>query len=399
MSWHKVLGIVLLVALFGLFLRPASSHQRALATDNAALAAAATPAAGVPVVIKSGGAALYNSPNGAALRQLETGVIVQAISRTPTGDWIFVEVEAGVQGWLASNRLVSVNPAALPVYGRPQAEQSAQPAGGKSGAQSAQAALPTALPVQESSPTPEPTATATATTAPTHTPTATSTATATATAVPPTATSQPTATATPAQQPATQSPAVQPSAVSRPSSAFLRTVGVVAAGGASLADGPSAGVVAALPAGEIVTLLQRSADDGWLEVERTDSSRGWVLGSQLLTAGIGKLPRLGEDVSVPEAASATAVAVEPESVAEAPTTDASGSEALFATVITDGSRLNVRSGPGSDYPVVAKADNRSNYPVLGVDASGEWVQIAHPDLNEEGGWVSVRFVLPSESAQ
>lgn len=351
---------------------------------------ATAPASGVPVVVKSGGASLYDRPNGAVVRPVETGTIAQALSRTPTGDWIFVEVEAGVQGWLASSALVSVNPASLPVYGRPQAEQSNQPTGGNRQAQPAQ---PTSTPVEEPSPTPEPTATATATAIPTATPTVT--------ALPPTATTLPTATATataivaaiPPAQPF-PSPIVQPATVSRPvlvssTDSLLRTVGVVRSGGAFLATEPSGGTGLALPAGEILTLLQRSADDSWLEVARTDGSTGWVARSALLTAGISKLPRVGEaaapapvsDLSAGEVAPAAAPSVAQE---DAP---------VLATVRTDGSRLNVRSGPGADFPVVAKADNGVSYRAVGVDAQAEWVQIEISDAPDGTGWVSAGFVL------
>ena len=383
MSWHKIFGLIVLIALFGVLLRPGATDGIAEANGAQAPALATAPAVGVPVVVKSGGAALYDSPNGAQIRQLETGTIAQALSRTPTGDWIVVEVEAGVQGWLASNKLVSVNPAALPVYGRPQAEQSTQPA------------QATAAPVEEDSPTPEPTATATATTSPTVKPTAT----ATATAIPPTATplrtatSQPTATpAVVAQQSIAAPPieAVQPAKESQPAQAsasnpLLRIVGVIRSGGAALADGPSGTSAIVLPAGEIVTLLQRSQDDGWLEVRRGDGSSGWVSQLELLTAGISKLPRVGEAMAARAASASETVAI-----VAAPVTD---SASVRATVRTDGSRLNVRSGPGADFPVVAKADNANSYPALATDAGKGWVQIEIADAPDGTGWVSARFVV------
>ncbi len=353
---------------------------------------ATAPAMGTPVVVKSGGAALLDSPNGVVVREVETGTIVQALSRTPTGDWIFVEVEVGVQGWLASSALVSVNPASLPVYGRPQAEQSSQPV------------QPTAAPVEEASPTasptPEPTATATATTAPTVRPTAT----ATATAIPPTATPLLTATAQPTATPvavaqqaeAQQSAAQQAEAQSQASpNLLLRVVGVVRSGGAVLADEPSGTSATVLPAGEIVTLLQRSEDDGWLEVERSDGTTGWVDSSELLTAGLSKLPRMGESMAGSASSTAPATAAPAtETVATEAPADAD-SAAVLATVRTDGSRLNVRSGPGVDFPVVAKADHTSSYPALATSADEEWVQIEIADAPDGSGWVSARYVVLS----
>ena len=399
MSRYKILGIIVLIALFGVLLRPGMTDSIAQANEGQAPVQATAPAMGTPVVVKSGGAALLDSPNGAVTRQVETGTIVQALSRTPTGDWIFVEVEVGVQGWLASSALVSVNPASLPVYGRPQAEQSSQPV------------QPTAAPVEEASPTasptPEPTATATATTVPTLRPTAT----ATATAIPPTATPLPTATAQPsatpvavaqqavAQQAAAQQILTDPQGAAAQSQAnpnlLLRVVGVVRSGGAVLADAPSGTSAAVLPAGEIVTLLQRSEDDGWLEVERRDGTTGWVDSSELLTAGLSKLPQMGESMAGSASSTAPATAAP---AAETVATEAQAqadSAVVLATVRTDGSRLNVRFGPGVDFPVVAKADHTSSYPALATSADEEWVQIEIADAPDGSGWVSARYVVLS----
>lgn len=368
MSWHKILGTVLLIFLFGLLLRPGTITGSAQAMGAPAPAQATPPAQGMPVVVKSGGAALHDSPNGAATRRLETGAVVQAISRTPTGDWIFVEVEPGVQGWLANAALVSVNPASLPVYGRPQAEGSARQIGQN---QPAPAAPVTATPAQEPSPTAEPTATPTATPTPTPTtaPTSTPTPTATATPIPP---------ALPAEPAPRQAAGADP---------FLRTVGVVRAGGAALAAQPGGGESSGSAGpGEVVTLLRRSRDDLWLEVSRADGTTGWAAAADLIRAGLARIPRLGDEEN-PALAAAPVV----DSPAAEPTA-AGEDRTRLATVRTDGSRLNVRSGPGAAYPVVAKAENGSSYPVLAEEADGGWVQIEVPDAAEGQGWVSARFV-------
>ena len=404
MSWNKVFGVIVLAALFGLLLWPGATVDVAEAAGLQAPVAATAPAMGTPVVVKSGGAALHDSPNGVVVGQLETGAIVQALSRTPAGDWIFVEVEVGVQGWLASNKLVSVNPASLPVYGLPQAEQSSQPA------------QPTAAPTEEpsptASPTPEPTATATATIAPSATPTAT--------AIPPTATATPQPTATPvavaeqavaAQQSEMAQSEIAPSAIASGPNPLLRRVGVVRSGGAVLTAEPSGTGATVLPAGEIVTLLQRSQDDGWLEVERRDGTTGWVDSSELLTAGLSKLPRVGGAMTASTSSSAPATAppateatteTATETDTETVATEAqaqTNSAVVLATVRTDGSRLNVRSGPGADSPVVAKADNASSYPALATSPDEAWVQIEIADAPDGSGWVSARYVTLSESNQ
>ncbi|MBI3958210.1 MAG: SH3 domain-containing protein [Chloroflexi bacterium] len=113
--------------------------------------------------------------------------------------------------------------------------------------------------------------------------------------------------------------------------------------------------------------------------------------AELLTAGLAKVPRMGEEAAAP---ALTAAAPAGETVsAEAAPVDAIPPG--LATVRADGSRLNVRSGPGADFPVIAKADNGSSYPALSVDAGEEWVRIEIADAPEGMGWVSARFVTLS----
>jgi uncharacterized protein YgiM (DUF1202 family) len=49
--------------------------------------------------------------------------------------------------------------------------------------------------------------------------------------------------------------------------------------------------------------------------------------------------------------------------------------------------LNVRSGPGVDYPVVTTLAQGKTVPVLDVDPDTGWLQVQLPD-GEQVGWVS-----------
>lgn len=70
-----------------------------------------------------------------------------------------------------------------------------------------------------------------------------------------------------------------------------------------------------------------------------------------------------------------------------------GDNAILATVATDGSsRLNVRSGPGTAYPIIGKAPNGTTYLVTGRNQDGTWLQINASDISNQGGWVAAAFV-------
>ena len=60
MSWHKIFGVLVLIALFGLLLRPGVTVGAAEAVGLQAPVLATAPAMGKPVVVKSGGAPLLD---------------------------------------------------------------------------------------------------------------------------------------------------------------------------------------------------------------------------------------------------------------------------------------------------------------------------------------------------
>lgn len=59
-------------------------------------------------------------------------------------------------------------------------------------------------------------------------------------------------------------------------------------------------------------------------------------------------------------------------------------------VVTEGSRLNVRSGPGIDTAIIGSLGDGSVTALSGATAEG-WLELA------EGGWVSADWVIPSGS--
>jgi len=55
-------------------------------------------------------------------------------------------------------------------------------------------------------------------------------------------------------------------------------------------------------------------------------------------------------------------------------------------------QINVRSGPGTDYPKVGVLLNRQQVPALGATAGGSWVQIIYPGVAAGVAWVYAPLV-------
>ena len=55
-------------------------------------------------------------------------------------------------------------------------------------------------------------------------------------------------------------------------------------------------------------------------------------------------------------------------------------------------QINVRSGPGTDYPKVGVLLNRQEVPALGATPGGSWVQISYPGVESGVAWVYAPLV-------
>jgi uncharacterized protein YraI len=65
----------------------------------------------------------------------------------------------------------------------------------------------------------------------------------------------------------------------------------------------------------------------------------------------------------------------------------------IATVYSDPEdQINVRSGPGTDYPKVGVLLNRQQVPALGATPGGSWIQIVYPGVEGGVAWVYAPLV-------
>ena len=139
------------------------------------------------------------------------------------------------------------------------------------------------------------------------------------------------------------------------------TLAVVRSAGATLFD--AAGTSCReLPAGTRLTAHGRSPDNRWLQVTTRTGDAGWVSAAEVLAFGLSNLQTVADFQ-------------EPASPAEAATSNADAA-AQTATVNTAGGRLNVRSGPGTSYSVIASLARGETVSALACSRDDAWIQIA-----------------------
>lgn len=178
---------------------------------------------------------------------------------------------------------------------------------------------------------------------------------------------------------------------------------VVRPGGAQLYDMPAGNVITTLPTSTLFIATGRTEDDLWVVgvtyvadedgdgVADGAGELGWLQVAQLIAVGVDLLPIVdstmpatAEDESSIDTSSANTGAVVDDETGDDEATP------VLATIASGDDRLNVRSGPGTAYAIIAKALPGEQYPVVGRATDGAWLQIDRGA--GETGWVSVDYV-------
>ena len=176
---------------------------------------------------------------------------------------------------------------------------------------------------------------------------------------------------------------------------------IVRPGGAQLYDAPAGEVVATLPTSTVFTAVGRTEDLLWVVGQAQDGPPGWLQVTQVIAVGIEWLPVQSETPaepivppanptesgSVPEGTTALS---EPLVMPDVDGPAITNTTTVTGTVASGDDRLNVRSGPGTTYAIVAKAMAGETYQVVGRSTDGTWLQIRRGD--DETGWVSAPYL-------
>lgn len=176
-------------------------------------------------------------------------------------------------------------------------------------------------------------------------------------------------------------PLPEPVTVPAPPAAgpFLTTVEPVNVRSGPGTDYPSYGVA---PLGTTAGVIGVSADGNWWEVSvptnLAPDGTGWISGFYVTTQNVQNVPVIGAPPL-------------PSSLNIAPITPPEEVEARLLTI----EPVNVRSGPGSQFPSygMMPADRRAR--ILGETANGRWYEIALPTgIAPDGiGWVTASAVV------
>ena len=191
-----------------------------------------------------------------------------------------------------------------------------------------------------------------------------------------------------------------------------RKMAVVGLDGAPLQDAPGGRILAELAPGAVVDVTARTADKEQLRVKTEDDVEGWVRAEALVVVGVDELPivtaRGGAEqpltaVLATPITTTVGAPVAPTVAATAPLTHA-GNAALVGEELSlasagvsgaadvPGTRLNVRSGPGTQHSIVGKAGDGEKLALVARSQDGAWLQVVRDDLPEGAGWVATERV-------
>jgi N-acetylmuramoyl-L-alanine amidase len=137
---------------------------------------------------------------------------------------------------------------------------------------------------------------------------------------------------------------------------------VIKTGALNVRSGPGVAysVVTVSQQGHVVHLLGRNANSSWVKVRVFSGQEGWVNASYITP-------------NVP--------------ISSLPVVSAPG---VTPTAVVNTGALNVRSGPGVGYSVVAWVQQGQTLSLLGRNANSSWVQVRTP--SNHTGWVNASLV-------
>jgi uncharacterized protein YgiM (DUF1202 family) len=135
----------------------------------------------------------------------------------------------------------------------------------------------------------------------------------------------------------------------------------------------SAPVVTRLTQGTTVQILAASTDKRWYQVATADASEGWLYAIYITP-----------DASSNTTATDTPVVATSETVSQPAVAATFAPGAVVAT--TTPARMNVRGGPGTNYPTVSSVAAGAQFEIIGLNPAHDWYQVRVPNRTDPA-WI------------
>lgn len=142
---------------------------------------------------------------------------------------------------------------------------------------------------------------------------------------------------------------------------------------ANVRTGPSTdySVIETVASGTPLTILGQDATSSWLRVQLTDGTEGWI--ARFLT----NFTALAQTVETPPLAPPASIPAQP------------GVDTGIVVTALPTARVNVRTGPSTDFSVIRTVASGTSMTVLGQDTTGTWLRVQFSDGTL--GWIA-RFL-------
>lgn len=121
----------------------------------------------------------------------------------------------------------------------------------------------------------------------------------------------------------------------------------------------------------------------------TPTPEGQVANANLFNAVLGNQADSGSSLALPTDTPTPVPTATPIPDTPTPTPEPPTPTPVPPAVIINRDTVNVRQGPGTNYPIVGRASNGQQFVITGKNPGGDWWQI---DFNGKSGWIIDRLV-------
>ena len=144
--------------------------------------------------------------------------------------------------------------------------------------------------------------------------------------------------------------------------------GIVTVSELNVRTGPSTNysVISQVKKGDILNIIAKDTSTGWLKIQFKNSSTGWVSGKYVNTTNSNNIADKNNLYNK------------------------SSIETASGPVSVNAIKLNVRTGPGTSYPVISQVKMDDSLNVIAKDIDNGWLKVQVK--NSSTGWVSGKYV-------